>query len=70
MKMREIWATDCGEFDGEMGKEDLFCAFPLFFWCWNFVGLQLPLVKVRNRVYNDPGYTATKVDNLKWVLVG
>ena len=53
-----------------MAEQDLLRALPLICGGWDPVGLELPLVEVRDCIYNDPGNTATKVDNLRGVLEG
>lgn len=48
-----------------MREQDLFRAVPLFFRGRHLVGLQFPLSKVGNSIDDDPGYTASKIHNLR-----
>lgn len=52
------------ELDGEMGKEDLFRAFPLFRRGWDFGRLEFPPPEVRHGVDDDPRNASAKVDYL------
>ena len=59
VKQPNLW-----ELDGEVGKEDEFCAVPLLFYGGDFGGLDLVLVEVGDAVDEDPGEGTPEVDDL------
>ena len=56
--------TDSGQLNGKVGEKDLLSTLPLLLRSRNFVGLEFPLLKVRNSVDDDPRNTAPKVYKL------
>jgi hypothetical protein len=54
---------DLGELDSEMAEKDEFGAFPLFCGGWDLLVLDLVLVEVWDAIDDDPGETATEVDD-------
>ena len=58
------WRAYGRPLNGEVGKEDTLCALPLLLWRRYFVGLQLPLAKVRDCINDNPRYTTTEIDGL------
>lgn len=55
---------DLRKFDGEMGEEHKFGAFPLLSSRWDFVWLQFPLSEVWHAVDDHPWNTSAKVHQL------
>lgn len=53
---------DLGEFDGEVGEEDEFCAGPLLGDGGDLLPLDLVFVEIGDAVDYDPGETAAEVD--------
>lgn len=64
-KRKQASNTDSRQLNREMREQDLFYALPLLFGRMNFVRLQFPFLKVRYCVYDNPRYTAAKVDDLE-----
>lgn len=56
--------TDGGQFDSEMGEENLLGTFPLLSGGRNLVRLQFPLLEVWYSVDDDPRNAASKIYNL------
>jgi len=55
----------------KMGGKDTLGALPLLCCSWSLVQLNLPHLEARNGIYDGPGNTTTKVDNLhdrKWTF--
>lgn len=54
---------DLWQFDGEMIDEDPFCAIPLLGSRWDLVLLNLVFLEIGELRHDNPGETATKVDD-------
>lgn len=55
---------DSWEFNGKVREQDEFGALPLLLLARHLVWLELPTTEIGNRINNDPGNTASKVDDL------
>ena len=58
---KRVEAPDLGEFDGEVGQQNVLCASPLLGRRYGFSFLQLILIEVRNVFDDDPWHAAPKV---------